>query len=60
MVVNAHGFNSVKAVGSLWSIASQLYGGGSKYQAILEANREVVRNFDLIYPGQKIRISKPS
>jgi hypothetical protein len=34
----------------------QYYGKGSLYPRIFEANREVIKNADLIYPGQKIRI----
>lgn len=43
---------------SLWKISSEFYGNGAKYQAIFEANREVIKDPDLIYPGQKIRIPK--
>lgn len=41
---------------TLWAIASQHYGDGSKYNQIFEANREVIKDPDLIFPGQKIRI----
>ena len=51
-------YYTIEASDSLWKIASQFYGNGSKYQAIFEANREVIRDPDLIYPGQKIRIPK--
>lgn len=43
---------------TLWKVATEFYGNGSKYTAIFEANREVIKNPDLIYPGQKIRIPK--
>ena len=43
---------------TLWKVASQFYGDGNKYTAIFEANREVIKDPDLIYPGQKIRIPK--
>ena len=45
---------------SLWKIASKHYGSGAKYTEIFEANREVIKDPDLIYPGQKIRIPKQS
>lgn len=41
---------------SLWKIAEKAYGNGSKYTDIFEANKEVIKDPDLIYPGQKIRI----
>lgn len=41
---------------TLSAIAKQFYGNAMKYPKIFEANREVVKDPDLIYPGQKIRI----
>jgi nucleoid-associated protein YgaU len=41
---------------SLWKIAKKFYGDGNKYPEIFEANREVIKDPDLIYPGQTIRI----
>lgn len=43
---------------SLWKIAEKTYGNGSEYQKIFEENREVIKDPDLIFPGQKIRIPK--
>lgn len=43
---------------TLWAIASKFLGNGSKYPEIFEANREVIEDPDLIFPGQKIRIPK--
>ena len=43
---------------TLWAIAAKFLGNGSKYPEIFEANREVIENPDLIFPGQKIRIPK--
>lgn len=37
---------------SLWRIARRLYGEGVAYTVIYEANRESIKNPDLIYPGQ--------
>lgn len=37
---------------SLWRIARRLYGQGVAYTVIYEANRDSIRNPDLIYPGQ--------
>lgn len=41
---------------TLSKIAKQYYGDPNKYPKIFEANREVIRDADLIFPGQKIRI----
>ena len=41
---------------TLWGIASEFYNDGNKYTKLVEANLEVIKNADLIYPGQAIRI----
>lgn len=41
---------------TLSKIAKSYYGDASAYPKIFEANREVIKNPDLIYVGQKIRI----
>jgi nucleoid-associated protein YgaU len=41
---------------SLWKIAAKFYGNGADYTKLFEANREVIKDADLIYPGQKIRV----
>ena len=41
---------------SLSKIAKQFYGNAMDYPKLFEANREVIKDADLIYPGQKIRI----
>jgi LysM repeat protein len=37
---------------TLWGIAQQRYGDGVMYVQVFEANRDKIRNPDLIYPGQ--------
>ncbi len=37
---------------SLWRIARRLYGEGLAYTVIYEANKDSIKNPDLIYPGQ--------
>jgi nucleoid-associated protein YgaU len=37
---------------SLWRIARRLYGEGMRYTVIYQANRDQIRDPDLIYPGQ--------
>jgi nucleoid-associated protein YgaU len=46
----------IKSGDTLSGIAAKYYGKGSQYPRIFAANREVIKNPDLIYPGQKIRI----
>ncbi len=41
---------------SLSKIAQHHYGDPMKWKALFEANREVIKDPDLIYPGQQIRI----
>jgi len=41
---------------SLWTIAQRVYGNGTRYTAIYEANRDQIRNPDLIYPGQVLAV----
>lgn len=48
---------TVKPGDSLYKIAKQVYGNGSKYNLIYEANKNVIgKNPNLIYPGQKFVI----
>ena len=41
---------------NLSKIAKKFYGDANKYPKIFEANKEVIKDPDLIFPGQKIRI----
>ena len=41
---------------TLSGIAKKHYGNAMDYPKIFEANREVIKDPDLIFPGQKIRI----
>lgn len=51
-------FYEVRIGDTLSAIAKRFYGKSNLYPRIFEANREVIKNPDLIYPGQKIRIPK--
>jgi nucleoid-associated protein YgaU len=42
----------------LSKIAKKFYGDARKYDIIFEANKEVIKDPDLIYPGQQLRIPK--
>ncbi|HET6797606.1 MAG TPA: LysM peptidoglycan-binding domain-containing protein [Gemmatimonadales bacterium] len=41
---------------SLSKIAKRFYGDAKQWQKIYEANRDQIKNPDLIYPGQTFRI----
>lgn len=41
---------------SLWRLARRTYGEGLRYSVIYEANKERVRDPDLIYPGQVLKL----
>jgi nucleoid-associated protein YgaU len=41
---------------TLSGIAKREYGNASEWRAIYEANRDVIKDPDLIYPGQTINI----
>ncbi|MFM7344863.1 MAG: LysM peptidoglycan-binding domain-containing protein [Tagaea sp.] len=43
---------------SLWRISRRVYGEGLRFTAIFEANREQIRDPDLIYPGQIFAVPK--
>ena len=42
----------IRSGDNLWTIARRVYGSGYKYTQIYGANREQIRNPNLIYPGQ--------
>jgi nucleoid-associated protein YgaU len=41
---------------SLWRIARRVYGAGTRYTVIYEANQANIKNPDLIYPGQVFQL----
>lgn len=41
---------------TLWAIATATYGRGSRYPEIFEANKPMLTDPDLIFPGQVLRI----
>jgi nucleoid-associated protein YgaU len=43
---------TVQPGSTLWAIARESYGDGMQYMRVFEANRDNIRNPDLIYPGQ--------
>jgi nucleoid-associated protein YgaU len=53
-------FYTVERGDSLSKIAKRYYGNAMKYPVIFDANREVIKDPDLIYPGQVLIIPKLS
>ncbi len=49
-------FYTVKKGDYLSKIAKEVYGDASKYNVIFEANKPMLKDPDLIYPGQVLRI----
>ena len=49
-------FYEIQKGDTLWAISSKFLGKGARYTEIVEANLEVIKDADKIYPGQKIRI----
>ena len=48
--------HTVKSGETLGKIAIQYYGKASKYQDIFKANSDILKNPDLIHPGQELII----
>ena len=51
-------FVLIKEGDTLWGLAERELGSGARYTEIFAANKEVIEDPDLIFPGQKIRIPK--
>jgi len=47
---------TVQSGDTLWKIAQEMYGDGSKYMKIFDANSELLENPDRIFPGQELTI----
>ena len=47
---------TVVAGDSLSKIAKKIYGDGGRWKEIFEANRDKIKNPDLIHPGQVLKI----
>ena len=41
---------------TLWKIAERMYGNGSQYMKIYEANTDLLESPDRIFPGQELKI----
>jgi len=51
-------YYEIKSGDNLSKISKNFYGSSNHYNAIFEANKEVIKDMNLIYPGQMIRIPK--
>jgi nucleoid-associated protein YgaU len=49
---------TVVAGDSLSEIARREYGSANEWQRIYEANKDIIKNPDLIYPGQQLTIPR--
>ncbi|MGM0583134.1 MAG: LysM peptidoglycan-binding domain-containing protein [Pseudomonadota bacterium] len=58
-VAAAPGRVVVQPGSNLWTIARRSYGRGVRYTLIYEANRDRIRDPDLIYPGQVFDLPEP-
>jgi len=47
---------TVQSGDTLWNIAENVYGDGSKYAKIFDANTDLLEHPDQIFPGQKLHI----
>lgn len=54
--VEAVEYYAIQKGDTLSAIAKKYYGNANDYPRIFEANREVIKDANLIFPGQKIRI----
>jgi LysM repeat protein len=55
-VASAAGSYTVERGNSLWLIARQIYGHGTRYTTIYTANRDRIHDPDMIYPGQVFKL----
>lgn len=51
---------TVQPGNNLWTLARTRYGSGVEYTRIYTANRDLIRDPDLIYPGQIFRMPDPA
>lgn len=47
---------TVEAGDSLWKISEKFYGDGNQWRRIYEANKDEIKDPDVIHPGQRFTI----
>jgi nucleoid-associated protein YgaU len=47
---------TIKSGDSLSKIAKHFYGNAAQWEKIFHANKDTIKNPDMIFPGQKIKI----
>ena len=52
----SNGTHVVQPGDTLWAIAKKYYGNGNQYTKIFNANKDKIKNPNLIYPGQQLVI----
>jgi len=52
----SNGTHVVQSGDTLWAIAKKYYGDGNQYPKIVNANKDLIKNPNLIYPGWKLVI----
>lgn len=52
----SNGIHVVQPGDTLWALAKKYYGNGNQYSKIVNANKDKIKNPNLIYPGQKLVI----
>jgi len=53
-------YNKTPPKDCLWIISKKFYNNGRKWKKIFNANRDVIKNPDYIFPGWKLKIPKES
>lgn len=48
-------FHTVAPGDTLWALSEKVYGDGSRYTEIFEANKPMLKDPDMIFPGQVLR-----
>jgi len=52
----SNGTHIVQPGDTLWAIAKKYYGNGNHYPRIVNANKDKIKNPNLIFPGQQLVI----
>lgn len=51
---------TVESGDSLWAISERFYGDGNQWSQIYEANRDTIKDPDMIQPGWVLNIPRPA